>query len=122
MRELEKWVDGIDRVLCQTRELFANPDAFMSKVAVTHTGKAMDEKRKPGRPAGSGEQLSPVDRMRKSRARRQASGQRIDVQLDARHAGMLTELIEIWDVKTKKQAVERALEVVYSVLKTDHHR
>lgn len=71
-------------------------------------------KRRPGRPTGSGAQLPPVERNRQSRERRAAGGgARLDVMLDPASTEKLTRLMEQWNCGTKKEAVERALAIVY---------
>lgn len=74
-------------------------------------------KRRPGRPAGSGEQLPPTERSRQSRQNRTAQGAtRLDFYLDPNQAGQLTDLMQHWDLNTKKEAVQRALDIVHQTL------
>lgn len=69
----------------------------------------MDEqKRRPGRPAGSGAQLGPADRNRKTRQTRAVDGStRLDFFLDPPQADQLAELMEQWDMTTRKEVVHR---------------
>ena len=78
----------------------------------------MDEpKRRVGRPTGSGAQLSPIERNRRSRQNMAAEGAtRLDFYLDPNQADQLTDLMEHWDLKTKKQVVQRALDIVHQTL------
>lgn len=78
----------------------------------------MDEqKRRPGRPAGSGEQLPPTERSRQSRQNRTAQGAtRLDFYLDPANSAQLTELMEHWNVNTKKEVVQRALDIVHQTV------
>lgn len=78
----------------------------------------MDEqKRRPGRPVGSGEQLPPTERSRQSRQNRAAQGAtRLDFFLDPPQAGQLTELMAYWDLNTKKDVVQRALDIVHQTV------
>lgn len=78
----------------------------------------MDEqKRKPGRPAGSGEQLPPTERSRQSRQSRAAQGAtRLDFYLDRANAAQLAELMEQWELTTKKEVVQRALDIVHQTV------
>lgn len=78
----------------------------------------MDEqKRRPGRPAGSGEQLPPTERSRQSRQNRAAQGAtRLDFYLDPAQADQLTELMQHWDLNTKKETVQRALDIVHQTI------
>jgi len=78
----------------------------------------MDEqKRRAGRPAGSGEQLPPTERSRQSRQNRAAQGAtRLDFYLDPDQAGQLTDLMQHWELKTKKEAVQRALDIVHQTI------
>lgn len=76
-----------------------------------------EDKRPPGRPAGSGAQLAPVERNRKSRQRRAAAGAtRLDFSLDPPQAGQLAELMEHWNVGTRKEAVQHALNIVHQTI------
>jgi hypothetical protein len=78
----------------------------------------MDEqKRPPGRPAGSGEQLPPTERSRQSRQNRIANGAtRLDFYLDPAHADQLAQLMAHWDLDTRKEAVQRALDIVHQTI------
>lgn len=78
----------------------------------------MDEqKRRPGRPAGSGEQLPPTERSRQSRQSRAAQGAtRLDFFLDPAQAGQLAELMEQWGMSTRKEAVQHALNIVHQTI------
>lgn len=74
---------------------------------------ALQEKRPPGRPEGSGEQLPAVERIRRSRAKRAAAGAvRFDLTLDADHSDKLARLMQQWNCKTRKEAIEHALSIV----------
>lgn len=76
-----------------------------------------DKKRAPGRPAGSGAQMPAQERARKSRAERARSGgTRLDFSLDADSASKLLTLMEHWQSPTRKQAVERALDIVFQTI------
>jgi len=56
-----------------------------------------EPKRRPARPTGSGAQLSPVERNRKSRQNMAAEGAtRLDFYLDSANAAQLAELMEHW--------------------------
>lgn len=78
----------------------------------------MDEpKRRVGRPAGSGEQLPPVERSRQSRQSRADQGAtRLDFFLDPPQAGQLAELMEQWDMTTRKEVVQHALDIVHQTV------
>lgn len=78
----------------------------------------MDEpKRRPGRPAGSGEQLAPIERNRKTRQKRALDGStRLDFFLDPPQAGQLAELMEQWDMATRKEVVQHALDIVHQTV------
>jgi hypothetical protein len=78
----------------------------------------MDEqKRGRGRPAGSGKQLPAVERTRQSRQNRAAQGAtRLDFYLDSAHADQLAQLMQHWDLDTKKEAVQRALDIVHQTI------
>lgn len=78
----------------------------------------MDEQKRPvGRPAGSGEQLPPTERSRQSRQNRAAQGApRLDFYLDPDQAGQLADLMQHWELKTKKEAVQRALDIVHQTI------
>lgn len=76
-----------------------------------------EEKRRPGRPAGSGAQLPPIERNRKSRQKRAVDGStRLDFFLDPPQAGQLTDLMAHWDLNTKKDVVQRALDIVHQTV------
>ena len=78
----------------------------------------MQEKRPVGRPPGSGAQLPPVERNRQSRANlAKSGGTRLDFSLDAISSGQLDELIELWHMKTRKQAVQHALSIIYQTVR-----
>ena len=81
----------------------------------------MDEqKRRPGRPAGSGEQLPPVERSRQSRQNRAAQGAtRLDFYLDPAHSDQLTELMQYLDLNTKKETVQWALDIVHQTISSN---
>ncbi|MFK3741573.1 hypothetical protein [Massilia sp. TN1-12] len=78
----------------------------------------MDEpKRRPGRPIGSGAQLSPVERNRKSRKNMAAEGAtRLDFYLAPAHADQLAQLMQHWDIDSRKEAVQRALDIVHQTI------
>jgi hypothetical protein len=78
----------------------------------------MDEqKRRPGRPVGSGEQLPPTERSRQSRQNRAANGAtRLDFYLDPAHADQLAQLMAHWNLNTKKEVVQRALDIVHQTI------
>ncbi|MFC0170794.1 hypothetical protein ACFFKC_22260 [Pseudoduganella danionis] len=78
----------------------------------------MDEqKRGPGRPAGSGEQLPPTERSRQSRQSRAAAGAtRLDFYLDPQQSGQLAELMEQWGMSTRKETVQHALDIVHQTV------
>lgn len=84
----------------------------------------MDEpKRRPGRPAGSGAQLPPIERNRESRRRQAAQGApRLDFFLDPAHAAQLAELMEHWGLNTRKDAVQRALDLVHQLVRRSGER
>ena len=76
-----------------------------------------EEKRRAGRPAGSGEQLPARDRARQSRQSRAAQGStRLDFFLDPPQAGQLAELMEQWDMTTRKEVVQHALDIVHQTV------
>lgn len=71
-------------------------------------------KRPRGRPAGSGAQQPPQERARKSRENRAGAGAtRLDFSLDPTSSNQLVELMELWNARTRKEAVQHALNVVY---------
>lgn len=78
----------------------------------------MDEKkRRVGRPVGSGEQLPPAERSRQSRQSRTAQGAtRLDFFLDPQQAGQLSELMEQWEMTTRKEVVQHALNIVHQTV------
>jgi hypothetical protein len=78
----------------------------------------MDEqKRRVGRPAGSGAQLQPIERNRKTRQKRAVDGStRLDFFLDPPQAGQLAELMEQWDMTTRKEVVQHALDIVHQTV------
>ena len=78
----------------------------------------MDEdKRRPGRPVGSGEQKPPTERSRQSRQTRAAQGAtRLDFFLDAPQAVQLDELMKQWDMTTRKQVVQHAIDIVHQTV------
>lgn len=62
-------------------------------------------------------QLPPVERNRRSRQNRAAQGAtRLDFYLDPTNSSQLTELMEHWDVTTKKEVVQRALQIVHQTM------
>lgn len=70
--------------------------------------------KRPGRPLGSGEQLPPAARKRKSRDQLAAAGAvRLDFFLDADSAAQLAHLMERWDSPSRKDAIQRALGIVH---------
>jgi hypothetical protein len=76
-----------------------------------------EPRRRPGRPTGSGAQLSPVERNRKSRQNMAAEGAtRLDFYLDSANAAQLAELMEHWELTTKKEVVQRALDIVHQTV------
>lgn len=76
-----------------------------------------EDKRPRGRPAGSGAQLPPHERTRKSREERAKAGAtRLDFSLDAASSEKLLMLMEHWQSPTRKNAVERALDIVYQTI------
>lgn len=78
----------------------------------------MDEqKRRPGRPVGSGEQLPPIERNRKSRQKRAMDGStRLDFFLDPLQSDQLTELMDQWGMNTRKEVVQHALDIVHQTV------
>lgn len=79
--------------------------------------KASQEKRPVGRPAGSGDQLPPAERVKKSRDHLAASGAaRLAFSLDGEHSQKLTTLQEHWQCKTRKEVVEHALDIACQVI------
>jgi hypothetical protein len=79
--------------------------------------KMDEQKRRPGRPAGSGEQLPPIERSRQSRQNRAAQGAtRLDFYLDPAHSDQLAQLMAHWDLDTRKEAVQRALDIVHQTI------
>ena len=109
-----------DEVLPLTPDLLARMRDDMRKrglvsSAMDHTDQL--EKRRPGRPAGSGEQLAPAERSRQSRQSRAAQGAtRLDFFLDPPQAGQLAELLEQWDMTTRKEVVQHALDIVHQTV------
>ena len=109
-----------DEVLPITPDVLARMRDDMRKrglvsSAMDHTDQL--EKRRPGRPAGSGEQLAPAERSRQSRQSRAAQGAtRLDFFLDPPQAGQLAELMEQWDMATRKEVVQHALDIVYQTV------
>ncbi|MDQ1835191.1 hypothetical protein [Massilia scottii] len=74
-------------------------------------------KRPRGRPAGSGAQQPPQVRARQSRENRAGTGAtRLDFSLDPASSGQLVELMELWNARTRKEAVQHALSVVYQTV------
>lgn len=72
---------------------------------------------KGGRPAGSGEQLAPSARSRKSRRMRaEAGAARLDVTLSPLVAQALETLIAHWECKSRKEAIERAISIAASTI------
>ena len=79
--------------------------------------KASQEKRPVGRPAGSGEQLPPAERVKKSRKNLAAAGAtHLDFSLDGELSQKLTTLQEHWQCKTRKEVVEHALDIAYQAI------
>lgn len=78
----------------------------------------MDEqKRRVGRPAGSGAQLPPIERNRKTRQKRAVDGStRLDFFLDPPQADQLAELMKQWDMTTRKEVVQHALDIVHQTV------
>jgi hypothetical protein len=78
----------------------------------------MDEqKRRPGRPAGSGAQLGSSERTRQTRQKRAVDGStRLDFFLDPPQAGQLAELMTQWDMTTRKEVVQHALDIVHQTV------
>lgn len=84
---------------------------------------SMQEKRPVGRPVGSGAQLPPIERNRKSRQNRAAQGApRLDFFLDPPHAAQLAELMEHWGLNTRKDVVQRALDLVHQLVRRSGER
>lgn len=80
--------------------------------------KVTQEKRRMGRPPGSGAQLPSKERLRLSRENlAKSGGTRLDFSLDAVSSTQLTELMEHWDMKTRKKAVQHALSLIYQTIK-----
>ncbi|RYF46527.1 MAG: hypothetical protein EOO38_13935 [Cytophagaceae bacterium] len=76
--------------------------------------------RRAGRPAGSGSQLSPVERNRRSRQHLMAEGAtRLDFFLDRTQSYQLEELMKHWDLNTRKDTVQRALNIVHQMVTKD---
>lgn len=76
-----------------------------------------DQKRPVGRPVGSGAQLAPIERNRKTRQQRAVDGStRLDFFLDPPQAAQLGELMEQWDMTTRKQVVQHALDIVHQTV------
>lgn len=76
-----------------------------------------DTKRPVGRPPGSGAQLPSKERLRLSRANlAKSGGTRLDFSLDAASSGQLAELMEQWDMTTRKEVVQRALDIVHQTI------
>lgn len=74
-------------------------------------------KRPRGRPTGSGAQQPPQIRARQSRKNRAGAGAtRLDFSLDSTSSSQLVELMELWNVRTRKEAVQHALNVVYQTV------
>jgi hypothetical protein len=75
------------------------------------------EKRPIGRPPGSGAQLPSKERLRLSRANlAKSGGTRLDFSLDATSSGQLAELMEQWDMSTRKAVVQHALDIVHQTV------
>lgn len=74
----------------------------------------MSTLRKVGRPVGSGAQLAPVERVRKHRTTRAASGAvRVDFSLNPDSAAKLGQLIELWHCSNRKEAIQQAIQIAY---------
>lgn len=72
----------------------------------------MQEKKSRGRPAGSGAQLPPAERAKKSRSRLAAAGAiRLDCALDAQANAHLAKLMRHWGCATRKEAITRAIKI-----------
>jgi hypothetical protein len=78
----------------------------------------MDEqKRRPGRPVGSGQQLAPIERNRQSRQQRAVDGStRLDFFLDPPQSNQLMELMAQWDMSSRKEVVQHALDIVHQTV------
>lgn len=74
-------------------------------------------KNRIGRPLGSGQNLPAVERKRISRDSLAAGGStRVDLTLDAATSAKLASLIEQWQCRTKKEAVELAITRAYATI------
>jgi hypothetical protein len=79
----------------------------------------MNERKLRGRPAGSGAQLPAGERIKHSRARRAAAGSaRVEIVLDVDTNEQLQTLMEHWQCKTKKEAIEQAITSAYQTIRT----
>ena len=109
-----------DEVIPFTPDVIARMNDDMRKRGLISTAMndtAPPEKRRAGRPAGSGEQLPPAERSRQSRQSRAAQGAtRLDFFLDPPQAGQLAELMEQWDMTTRKEVVQHALDIVHQTV------
>jgi hypothetical protein len=75
------------------------------------------EKRPVGRPRGSGAGLSANERLRLNREKlAKAGGTRLDFTLDPESSVQLTGMIEKWQMKTRKEAVQYALSIVNQII------
>lgn len=69
---------------------------------------------KVGRPAGSGEQLPPAARSRKSRNNLSTIGAvRVDFSLDPDSAAKLRQLMELWQCPNRKEAIQQAIQIAH---------
>lgn len=74
----------------------------------------MENIRKIGRPAGSGEQLPSAARSRKSRNNLSAIGAvRVDFSLDPDSAAKLGQLIALWGCPNRKEAIQQAIQIAH---------
>lgn len=69
--------------------------------------------KKVGRPLGSGQQLAPLERVKKSRNSRAAAGAvRVDFSIDQETSMRLGMLMQHWRCKSRKEAISRAIEII----------
>lgn len=77
----------------------------------------MENLNKVGRPAGSGAQLPAGVRAKQSRQERlQGGAVRMEVTLSADTMAGVNQLVEHWGCRSKKEAVERAIEIAVSAV------
>ncbi len=70
-----------------------------------------------GRPAGSGAQLPATVRAKQSRKERLAAGgARIELTLDGDTMAAVSQLVEHWGCRSKKEAIERAITIAASAV------